>query len=70
MLDEAFTPGFRARLHLKDAHIVSNTARELGVPTPGFAPVEAELQRLVEEGKGDLDHSALITLLEEDVKKE
>jgi len=66
MLDEAFTPGFRARLHLKDAHIVSDTARELGVPTPGFTPVEEELQRLVDEGKGDLDHSALITLLQED----
>jgi 3-hydroxyisobutyrate dehydrogenase-like beta-hydroxyacid dehydrogenase len=70
MLDEAFTPGFRARLHLKDAHIVSDTARELGVPTPGFAPVEEELQRLVDEGKGDLDHSALITLLQEDSAKE
>ncbi|HEY2803032.1 MAG TPA: NAD-binding protein, partial [Actinomycetota bacterium] len=70
MLDEAFTPGFRARLHLKDARIVTNTARELGVPTPGFAPVEEALSRLVEEGKGDLDHSALITLLEEDAKKE
>ena len=63
MLDEAFTPGFRARLHLKDARIVSHTAKQLGVPTPGFAPVEEELQRLVDEGKGDLDHSALITLL-------
>jgi 2-hydroxy-3-oxopropionate reductase len=69
MLDDAFTPGFRARLHLKDARIVSDTARELGVPTPGFAPVEEELQRLVDEGKGDLDHSALITLLREDSKE-
>jgi 2-hydroxy-3-oxopropionate reductase len=69
MLDEAFTPGFRARLHLKDARIVSDTARELGVPTPGFTPVEEELQRLVDEGKGDLDHSALITLLQEDSSK-
>ena len=66
MLDEAFTPGFRARLHLKDAHIVSDTAKELGVPTPGFTPVEDALERLVEKGKGDLDHSALITLLVEE----
>jgi 2-hydroxy-3-oxopropionate reductase len=66
MLDDAFTPGFRARLHLKDARIVSNTAKELGVPTPGFDPVERELERLVEDGKGDLDHSALITLLREE----
>jgi 2-hydroxy-3-oxopropionate reductase len=63
MLEEAFAPGFRARLHLKDAHIVSNTAQALGVPTPGFAPVEEALGKLVDSGGGDLDHSALITLL-------
>ena len=56
--------GFRAKLHLKDARIVSATARELGVPTPGFAPVEEALARLVEEGKGDLDHSALLLVAE------
>jgi 2-hydroxy-3-oxopropionate reductase len=63
MLEEAFAPGFRARHHLKDAHIVSNTAQALGVPTPGFAPVEEALGKLVDSGGGDLDHSALITLL-------
>ena len=65
MLDGDFKPGFRARLHRKDARIVLDTAHELGVPIPSFEVVAAALGRLVEEGSGDLDHSALFTLLEE-----
>ena len=63
MLDDNFQPGFRARLHLKDARIVLDTAHDLGVPVPAFEPVAAALERLVEEGGGDLDHSALVTLV-------
>jgi 2-hydroxy-3-oxopropionate reductase len=63
MLDDNFQPGFRARLHLKDARIVLDTAHGLGVPVPAFEPVADALARLVEEGGGELDHSALITLV-------
>ena len=66
MLDENFQPGFRARLHLKDARIVLDTAGSLGSPTPGFEPVAAALTTLVGGGGGELDHSALFTLLEDD----
>jgi 2-hydroxy-3-oxopropionate reductase len=65
MIDRAFTPGFRARLHLKDARIVQRTAAEVGAPTPAFAVVAEALERLVEDD-GDLDHSALYTLVAED----
>lgn len=65
MLDRAFTPGFRTRLHLKDASIVLNTAREVGAPTPAFAVSAEALGALVDAGGGDLDHSALYTLVEE-----
>ncbi len=65
MLDHDFEPGFRARLHRKDARIVLDTARQLGVPVPSFESVAEQLDRLVEGGGGDLDHSALVTLLEE-----
>jgi 2-hydroxy-3-oxopropionate reductase len=64
MLDGDFEPGFKARLHRKDAGIVLDTARRLGVPVPSFAAVADALERLVESGGGDLDHSALVTLLE------
>ncbi|MEX0789360.1 MAG: NAD(P)-dependent oxidoreductase [Actinomycetota bacterium] len=63
MLEGDFNPGARTSLHAKDARIVLDTATQSGVPLPGFAPVAASLQRLVDLGDGDLDHSALVTLL-------
>ena len=65
MLEGDFTPGFRAALHRKDARIVTETAEELGSPVPSFAVAAAALEALVEAGHGDLDHAALVTLLED-----
>lgn len=65
MLDRTFTPGFRSRLHLKDAHIVLDTAERVGSAVPAFEVVADALRRLVNEGGGELDHSALYTLLEQ-----
>ena len=65
MLDHAFEPGFRIQLHAKDARIISDTAEAVGVPLRGFAPVAQALHELVEQGGGDFDHSALITLLQQ-----
>ena len=65
MLRGDFAPGFRSALHLKDAGIVTETAEELGSPTPSFAVAAAALGTLVAAGRGDLDHSALVTLLED-----
>ena len=65
MLDHAFEPGFRARLHRKDARIVLDAAQAAGSPIPAFQVVAAQLDRLVDEAdRGDLDHSALFTLLD------
>lgn len=66
MLDGAFGPGFRLRLHRKDAGIILETAHELGLPLPGFEPVADALERAVKEGGGELDHSALVRTLEAD----
>jgi 2-hydroxy-3-oxopropionate reductase len=63
MLDRAFEPGFRVRLHRKDARIVMDVAAEVGARVPSFAVVTEQLQRLVDAGGGDLDHSALFTLV-------
>ena len=62
MLEGAFSPGFRARLHLKDARIASDVAGQLGLSTPALRVMKEELARLVANGQGDLDHSALYTL--------
>jgi 2-hydroxy-3-oxopropionate reductase len=66
MLAAAFDPGFRIKLHRKDARIVEETAKELGVPTPAFERVVEQLQRLIDEGGGEYDHAALVKLLEAD----
>jgi 2-hydroxy-3-oxopropionate reductase len=65
MLDRAFEPGFRARRHRKDARIVLDTAKQVGAPVPAFEAVARQLDELVDAGGGELDHSALFTLLDE-----
>ncbi len=65
MLDANWTPGARSALHRKDARIIQGLARSLRVPTPGFDVAADGYERLVERGDADLDHSALLVLLEE-----
>jgi 2-hydroxy-3-oxopropionate reductase len=65
MLGGRFDPGFRTRLHLKDLRNALELARETGVVVPAAAGVEQLMQRLRISGRGDLDHSGLITVLEE-----
>jgi len=65
MLGGRFEPGFRARLHLKDLRNALELARETGVVLPATVEVEQLMQRLAIAGRGDLDHSGLITVLEE-----
>jgi 2-hydroxy-3-oxopropionate reductase len=62
MIDRTFKPGFRVRLHRKDARIIERTARSLGIEHLVFESVLARLDRLVDAGDGELDHSALYLL--------
>jgi 2-hydroxy-3-oxopropionate reductase len=64
MLDRTFDPGFRIRLHRKDARIVEEAAAAKGTPIPAFAVVADQLQRAVDVGDGELDHSGLFLELE------
>ncbi len=64
MLDRSFAPGFRVRLHRKDARIVEEAAAATGTPIPGFAVVAEQLQEALNAGDGELDHSALFVELE------
>jgi 2-hydroxy-3-oxopropionate reductase len=65
MINHDFTPGFKARLHRKDMKIILETAREFGVALPVSALVDQMFTSLVAKGDGDLDHSALLTVIEE-----
>ncbi len=64
-LGHDFDPGFRIELHHKDLGIALATAREVGVPLPVTALVDQMLQELQVKGRGELDHSAVITVLED-----
>lgn len=63
MLDRTFQPGFRVRLHAKDARIIRSAAADAGLELPGFEPVARQLDELASGGGGELDHSGLFTLL-------
>jgi 2-hydroxy-3-oxopropionate reductase len=64
MIDRSFEPGFRASLLAKDVRIVRSIAEELGLELPAFSAAAARVDRLVAEGGGELDPSALFGLLD------
>jgi 2-hydroxy-3-oxopropionate reductase len=65
MLDHSFDPGFRVELHHKDLGIALAAGREYGVNLPVTAIVDQMLETLKMRGRGDQDHSALLTLIED-----
>ncbi len=65
LLDRNFKPGFKARLHHKDLKIALDTGRAYGVPLLATGLVHELYTSLVATGKAEMDHSALVTLIEE-----
>ncbi|HEY2957552.1 MAG TPA: 2-hydroxy-3-oxopropionate reductase [Actinomycetota bacterium] len=65
MLARRFDPGFRIDLHHKDLQIVQAAARDAGVAIPVTALVAQMLVSLRSLGRGSLDHSAILTLIED-----
>ncbi|MDZ7839650.1 MAG: 2-hydroxy-3-oxopropionate reductase [Gammaproteobacteria bacterium] len=64
MLTRNFKPGFKAKLHKKDMHIVMNTAEEKGLDLPTARAVTEAIDRAVEDGDGELDSTVLVRILE------
>ena len=60
-----YTPGFKVDLHYKDLALIMESARALGVPLPTTAVVQELFSALRVKGGGGLDHSGVITLLED-----
>jgi 2-hydroxy-3-oxopropionate reductase len=60
-----FAPGFKSKFHYKDLNIIMAAARELQVPLPATAIAHELFSALLAKGRGDLDHSAVITVLED-----
>jgi 2-hydroxy-3-oxopropionate reductase len=64
-LSNTYNPGFKIDLHYKDLGLIMESARALGVPLPTTAIVQELFGALRAKGRGGLDHSAVITLLED-----
>jgi 2-hydroxy-3-oxopropionate reductase len=64
MIRHRFDPGGKAGFHHKDLGIVLELARTSGVSLPVTAVVDQLFAALIAAGKGDWDHSALMTVIE------
>jgi len=60
-----FEPGFKSKLHFKDLNIIMDTARELKVPLPASTVAHELFSAMLSSGRGELDHSAVIQVLED-----
>jgi 2-hydroxy-3-oxopropionate reductase len=59
-----FKPGFRIELHQKDLRNALLAAESAHVPLPLTSLVQQMLMALMNEGKGHLDHSAIVQFVE------
>jgi 2-hydroxy-3-oxopropionate reductase len=60
-----YNPGFKIDLHFKDLGLIMESSRTLGVPLPTTAVVQELFNAMRVKGRGGLDHSGIITLLED-----
>lgn len=60
-----FKPGFRINLHQKDLRNALLAAESMKVSLPLTSLVQQMLMALMNDGKGNLDHSAIATFIEE-----
>jgi 2-hydroxy-3-oxopropionate reductase len=59
-----FKPGFRIRLHQKDLRNALSAAESMKVPLPITSLVQQMVMSLMNDGKGDLDHAAIVNFAE------
>jgi len=64
MIQHSFEPGGKAAFHLKDLKIVKQIAQAYEVVLPMGTLVEQFFTSLITHGGGNLDHSALLTVIE------
>ena len=60
-----FQPGFKSRFHYKDLNIIMETARAYNAVLPASALAHQLFSALLAAGRGELDHSAVITVIED-----
>lgn len=65
IVNRDFDPGFRIRLHYKDLGIAMAAGKAYDVPLPVTALVHEMFKQLKLMGRGELDHSGIVTLIED-----
>jgi len=65
MVNGDFDPGFRIRLHYKDLNIIMKTGNDYQAPLPVTAVVHELFNTAMGKDRGELDHSGLLTVLED-----
>lgn len=66
MIERSFDPGFRIRLHRKDLRLAQDVAAHEGMALPGTDVVAHQMDRAIDRGAAEDDHSALFRTLQED----
>jgi 2-hydroxy-3-oxopropionate reductase len=64
VISRNFQPGFRIVLHQKDLRNALLAAESMKVSLPLTSTVQNVLMALMNDGKGSLDHSAIVTFTE------
>jgi 2-hydroxy-3-oxopropionate reductase len=64
VISRNFKPGFRIKLHQKDLRNALLAAESMKVPLPITSLLQQMLISLMNNGKGDLDHSAIVQFTE------
>jgi 2-hydroxy-3-oxopropionate reductase len=65
VISRNFKPGFRINLHQKDLRNALLAAESMKVSLPLTSLVQQMLMALINDGKGNLDHSAIATFIED-----
>jgi 2-hydroxy-3-oxopropionate reductase len=65
IIDQNFKPGFKIKLHQKDINIALKTGGELDLALPGTETVAKQMEIAMQQGNGELDHSALFLALKD-----
>lgn len=65
MLERNFKPGFRIRLHEKDLSIALATGKQYGMPLMLTAILQQMMNALKVAGRGEFDHSGVVTFFED-----
>jgi len=63
MIDRSYVPGAKATIQLKDLKLAKTLASDAAIKLPHLASTMALYEKLIAQGDGDLDHSAIHKLL-------